>query len=335
MNYIRNEENQGRAQVRNIGIAAAKGELIIFLDAEMLTDPTFVENHWLFHQEDENLVITGAMYYKAVYSFVFPEFNRQQMNDLQRLTKRMQRFSRRLNGYNLTDKKNAPYELITKQDVEEQAYKQLVIDREFFADEVVNHYGENLKEFNFPWMAFLTGNVSLKKDLLNNVGTFDERFLGYGYEDWELGYRLHKAGAIFCTSKDIPSYHQEHPISFRKWHEATKNYLFFTEIHPDIDVLVLGLEIARITDLITMSAVLGEYKTLELKYPDRFFSFKRDFFALLKTVALLLKLDMKHKKLVNATGIEISEETENDLSEIKNLGGYENLIATFEKIMTS
>ncbi len=332
--YIRKEENQGRAKARNAGILAAQGELIIFLDAEMLADSKLVENHWLHHQEEENLIITGAMYYKAVYSFIFPEFNRKQMRDIQNLTKRMKRFSKRLNIYKSHKEDDAPFKLITRKDIQQQAYKNLVIKKSFFADEIVKHFGNGLEGFQFPWMAFLTGNVSLRKDLLDKAGLFDEQFVGYGYEDWELGYRLYKSGGIFRASDNITSYHQEHPISFNKWHEATNNYFLFTQLHPEIDVLILGLEMAKIIDLLTMHETLKEYKLLEQAYPNQFSSFKDDFHSLLQTVALLLKLDLKHKGILNATGIEISKKTQREINEMEQLGNYNNLVTVFEKLVT-
>ncbi|RLL46918.1 glycosyltransferase [Oceanobacillus piezotolerans] len=333
--YIRKEENQGRAKVRNAGILAAQGELIIFLDAEMLADPRLVENHWLHHQQKDNLIITGAMHYKAVYSFIFPEFNRKQIRDIQTLTTRMKRFSRRLNIYESRRKNDAPFELITKEDIQQQSYNNLVIEKRFFAVEVVENFGNDLEGFQFPWMAFLTGNVSLRKDLLDKAGLFNEKFVGYGYEDWELGYRLYKAGGIYCASDKVTSYHQEHPISYNKWHEATKNFYLFTQLHPEIEVLIMGLEIARITDLLTMNAILKEYKSLEQVYPNQFSTFKADFYSLLQTVALFLKIDLKHKGILNATGIEISEKTHKEISEIKQLGDYNHLVTIFEKLISS
>ncbi|MDF2680659.1 MAG: glycosyltransferase, partial [Brevibacillus sp.] len=44
--YIRNCRNEGRSKTRNKGIKAAKGEILIFLDAEVIVDPDFVNNHY-------------------------------------------------------------------------------------------------------------------------------------------------------------------------------------------------------------------------------------------------------------------------------------------------
>ncbi len=39
--YIRNEQNLGRAKVRNLGIKSSRGKILIFLDAEMICEPDF------------------------------------------------------------------------------------------------------------------------------------------------------------------------------------------------------------------------------------------------------------------------------------------------------
>lgn len=55
--------------------------------------------------------------------------------------------------------------------------------------------------------CFVTGNSSLRRDVLESVGLFDEDFTVYGGEDLELGYRLYKAGAPFEYLEDAVSHH--------------------------------------------------------------------------------------------------------------------------------
>ena len=55
--------------------------------------------------------------------------------------------------------------------------------------------------------CFVTGNSSLRRDLLERVGLFDEDFTVYGGEDLELGYRLHIAGAQFSYLENAVSHH--------------------------------------------------------------------------------------------------------------------------------
>jgi glycosyltransferase involved in cell wall biosynthesis len=58
-----------------------------------------------------------------------------------------------------------------------------------------------------PFKCFVTGNSSVERARLLNVGLFDERFEVYGGEDLELGYRLHGAGARFRLCAAAGSLH--------------------------------------------------------------------------------------------------------------------------------
>ena len=56
---------------------------------------------------------------------------------------------------------------------------------------------------------FYTGNVSVKRDFLQEHGEFDEDFEGYGWEDLELGYRLTKAGMKLLYDPRAIGYHYQ------------------------------------------------------------------------------------------------------------------------------
>jgi len=61
-----------------------------------------------------------------------------------------------------------------------------------------------------PFRYFATGNVSVERRLLMEVGLFDERFRKFGGEDLELGYRLNKAGAGFAYVPQARSYRTDY-----------------------------------------------------------------------------------------------------------------------------
>ncbi|HEY3999664.1 MAG TPA: glycosyltransferase [Candidatus Xenobia bacterium] len=71
------------------------------------------------------------------------------------------------------------------------------------------------------WLYFLTGNASVNRQALLDVGLFDENFTNYGHEDLELGYRLEKHGVKMLFYPEAINYHW-HPVTFtekcRKMH---------------------------------------------------------------------------------------------------------------------
>jgi len=54
---------------------------------------------------------------------------------------------------------------------------------------------------------FLTGNISFPKDLIESEGGFSEDFQGYGWEDIELGYRLHLKNVPLRYLPSAKNYH--------------------------------------------------------------------------------------------------------------------------------
>ena len=316
--YIRNEQNLGRAKVRNLGIQSSRGKILIFLDAEMICEPDFVINHYQYHQTDKNGIITGVMHSKNIISCISPETSNTTLSNLATKSSK---------PTNLFYKQsiNLPYPLLNKTDIFNQSYKVLAYETDPWCKIITQNFEEDLKGFQFPWMAFLTGNVSLTKDFIEEAGMFDEEFIKYGYEDWELGYRLYKMGAQYFIKDNLVTYHQNHPIGESKWKEAMENFNLFISKHHDVEVLILGIEISRFADLLTMNKILYEYKQLIEK--EKFNAFQEKFIAILEAIALLLRIDIRHINVLKAAGYGTSEkkELEKDINVIKKLNNYPNL----------
>ena len=333
--YIRSKKILGRAKVRNLGIRSARGSLLIFLDAEMITEPEFVENHYRLHQSKTNLILSGAMHSKVIYSSIFPEFTKENINQITSLTKRNKEIYSRLKNLKYPCKE--PYPLLKKSDIEKQVFKDLGVKAYPWFQSITRNFAADLEGFEFPWMAFLTGNVSIRKELIIQAGLLDEDFVQYGYEDWELGYRLYKMGANFIIREDLKTYHQEHPVGESKWEEAINNLGLFIKKHYEIDILILGLEICGLADLLTMNKVLGEYKLLLQSYPERFQKFQEKFIHILETIVLILKVDIRHINILGAAGFSSVDrkELQVDINSIKGLKNFTNLTYLLEKVMNS
>lgn len=329
--YIRNEQNLGRARVRNLGIQSAKGNILIFLDAEMICEPDFVINHYQYHQNNQKAIITGVMHSKNIISCIFPETKTSTLNML--AANRNTKIPNRLENYNPSS--NTPYPLLSKLDISNQIYKDWFIVRDSWYQHIVQKYGNEFDGFQFPWMAFLTGNVSITKDFIVEAGMFDEDFIKYGYEDWELGYRLYKMGAKYFAGDNLITYHQEHPIGESKWSEAIENFQLFTSKHHDVEVMILGIELAQITDFFTMNTILYEYKQLirnnELK------GFKENLVDLLTAINLFLQIDIRHIKILEAAGYGKDKVNKlvKDIQSLKKSNEYINLIEFLEKLIKS
>ncbi len=91
-----------------------------------------------------------------------------------------------------------------------------------------NLFRNELLHSHHPWRACFSANLSVMK---SSLVYFDERFIGWGPEDVELGYRLCvKHGFTPIYDESIMAYHIESPDAignvFRKGnHEAIVNYI--------------------------------------------------------------------------------------------------------------
>ena len=96
-----------------------------------------------------------------------------------------------------------------------------------------------------PWLYFLTGNASVRREDLLRVGCFDESFTGYGHEDLELGYRLEQAGITILYDPQAINYHCQdvpHDDQKEKMRLAGRSTVRFYRKHPDFAVqLNLGM----------------------------------------------------------------------------------------------
>ncbi len=59
------------------------------------------------------------------------------------------------------------------------------------------------RSFRFVISAVL----ALRRELLEDLGGFDERFVGYGGEDWDLAYRAWNAGAVLVHESGAVAWH--------------------------------------------------------------------------------------------------------------------------------
>ncbi len=89
-------------------------------------------------------------------------------------------------------------------------------------------------------------NASVERSVLMQAGLFDEKFPGYGWEDFELGVRLKQLGVrrVFC--REAIAFHLQPAITeanmprlLRKEEERAKSAVYFYRKHPTPEVRIL------------------------------------------------------------------------------------------------
>ncbi|MEA3431877.1 MAG: glycosyltransferase family 2 protein, partial [candidate division WOR-3 bacterium] len=77
LRYIRLERQSGPYVARNIGIREAKGDIIIFIDSDVLVHSRFVEDHTKIHKRYDKIILQGMVHHTrvpslATFKFFFP-----------------------------------------------------------------------------------------------------------------------------------------------------------------------------------------------------------------------------------------------------------------------
>lgn len=113
-----------------------------------------------------------------------------------------------LSGYNLHDLGylHRPADLASGASIEHLA---IIPDRQ--REPAARACLDNVDFLSEPWRLCYTGNLSLPRALFDEVGAFSDAFSGWGLEDVDLGYRLHRAGARFVFSRFALGYHLTDP----------------------------------------------------------------------------------------------------------------------------
>ncbi len=210
---IRLCQARGRAAARNVGLAAADGAVVLFMDGDVLAPPRLVATHRRLHAGGGPTCVTGHPWvWRSVYTWRFADFTPAQHGVAgegrpgplldPRLLGRWEAFERWAGG---------PLA---------QAHTPLRVAPPHAA----------------PFLWCVTRGVSIPRRLAERVGGFCEAFRGYGLEDWEFGYRLARAGTRFLAHPDAAVWHQEHPPRERHPSDLQRNYRVFLEHHPDFEV---------------------------------------------------------------------------------------------------
>ena len=204
LNYISSgkDKPEGSSYSRNLGIKKAQGEILIFIDCDMLTKPNFIEEHYRFHQEvlpEHMIVQIGLRNYL---------YHRQYPNLIENLDQL---------------KENDDYYR------DERYYQAFQI------------FSENLASIQSGWNKLYSNNFSIPRTLCEKYGSFDEKFKSWGFEDEELGYRYHKNGVKIAYNPNITTFHQYHSgqgLTPEKIQMFTNNLMYFMDKHNDIPVVL-------------------------------------------------------------------------------------------------
>ncbi len=203
--YLRHEPNRGRTYARNRAIDAARGDAVLFLDADSYAHPTLLEQHRDFHTQRAGRpgVLVGRRY----------EIDWAALGVL-----RAGRIPQ------------PPFVGEYRDDQRDYIFAAPHRRRDWI---------------KAPWVYAFTHNVSADTATLRAVSGFDEKLVGWGGEDRELFYRVFhwhgRDGDVFAMADDALCYHLPH---HRAWPqligELFANQKRMLDSHPRYDMELVG-----------------------------------------------------------------------------------------------
>lgn len=324
LRYIRLDQPVGRPRARNIGIRAANGTHLIFLDAEIMVEPDFVAAHMRLHAQHPHLIVGGLFAVHNVYTTIDPQLSPQQkaeaMDLLAKQPKLYQHWQRTMH-------ESEPLLLFSRNDVWDGRHKTMVAGptsyTQYMAQEILDQHGDDMQGFHLPWLITGTGNLSVSRAAVEQHGGFEE-YDGWGADDLEFGYRLFLRGFHFTHITHPPTYHQAHPVEATNSQEGKHNFYEFQQNYREISLLVLLLGYIpgplRISEI---NHVLSDvYRVAKQEYPrGRFVHLVSTLRSMLEAVGYLHRFDLPIGNLVAHSGIiDPSPEKDLLLSELQALG---------------
>jgi GT2 family glycosyltransferase len=171
---LHRQESDGRfgaGRARNRGAAETDSEILLFLDADMLAEPTLVEEHARWHHVCHHAVLTGVIRFVEI--------------DLDPVA-----LGRQLRS---------------------GGFAAHVGDREFDSQEWRLKHFDRTHDLTADdpgiFRSAVGAIISVRRALFDRAGGFRE--LGIrGIEDTELGYRLHVHGGVFVVERSSHPWHQ-------------------------------------------------------------------------------------------------------------------------------
>lgn len=173
-----------RSMVRNRILVEARGEIVLFIDHDILVSDDWIATHVRLHQQFPGTLVAGMTFGK--------DFLRTDVD----------RFLAQLELSHI----QTSHALLTATDslADARVHRDLLGGR---AEEPVDA-GQEVA----PWRFFWTCNVSARMSDIREVDGFDEAYQGWGLEDDDFAMQFRTRGKRMLFSREAWAFHVPHPV---------------------------------------------------------------------------------------------------------------------------
>ena len=216
------------AKARNVGLAHAKGDMIVFADDDRIPCEEYILTIEKTLKGRKKSVLIG---YKEEILTVYQRFINLQDS--------VEAVARRKLCCKKEDKIECGEVLIDENDIlnnfsdtMKNMFLKVPYDNYMF---VTDKLGNEMKGFRLGWAMATTANIAFCREGAEKI-FFDENYVGWGVEDIDFAYQLKEAGFSFFFCKEAIKYHQKHLTNSKKWETFKRNMTYFCIKYPNLDV---------------------------------------------------------------------------------------------------
>lgn len=161
----------GLARARNNGARAAQGDVLVFLDCDMVPEADWLTAHARWHHAASDLLTLGFRHHVDV------------------------------DGISAADVRDRPGSLAA-------LFEGRPIQRPEWIERRMEATDDLASEADDVFRVVTGGNFAVSKAFFETVGCFDETFTQWGSEDIEFGWRAYAQGAVLVPERSALCWHQ-------------------------------------------------------------------------------------------------------------------------------
>lgn len=212
-----------RSMARNAATRISRGDIILYLDGDMLLAPSYIDEIISYHKHDQFIFVKGQRcsisqeeQSKGIHNCLSIAASGKVLTDITPIKYHQQ----------LKDVGNSLRPLYGAAVIGAFTNCSMPFSRRIFLSAgllmgIMHFIPKNVLSnipYSLNWQACISNNLSVRRKHVEKIGFWDENFIGWGEEDIDFAYRLTTCGLRPVTpiSTGAKAYHLEHTINYEE-----------------------------------------------------------------------------------------------------------------------